>query len=119
MALAITDACINCGYCVTECPNDAIYEPGMHWTFSEGTSLEGEHVLTSGRVIDANQLQTPISTQYHFIVPEKCAECEGIADEPQCKSVCPDPASITVHSGFQETFDQLFRKQIQLNTKKL
>ncbi|ADE35424.1 4Fe-4S binding domain protein [Candidatus Karelsulcia muelleri DMIN] len=26
---------------------------------------------------------------YYFIVPEKCTECLGFYDEPQCASVCP------------------------------
>jgi len=27
MAIIITDECINCDACVSECPNNAIYEP--------------------------------------------------------------------------------------------
>lgn len=28
-------------------------------------------------------------TENYFIVPEKCTECLGFYDEPQCASVCP------------------------------
>ena len=35
----ITDECINCGACEPECPNTAIYEGGMEWTWAGGTSL--------------------------------------------------------------------------------
>ena len=41
MAIKITDECINCGACEPECPNNAIYEGGAEWKFSDGTSLKG------------------------------------------------------------------------------
>ena len=37
MAIMITDECINCGACEPECPNNAIYEGGATWKYSEGT----------------------------------------------------------------------------------
>ena len=41
MAIKITDECINCGACEPECPNNAIYDAGTAWRFSDGTNLEG------------------------------------------------------------------------------
>ena len=41
MAITITDECINCGACEPECPNNAIYEGGVEWRLSDGTSLHG------------------------------------------------------------------------------
>ena len=41
MAIMITDECINCGACEPECPNNAIYEGGVEWRFSDGTDLSG------------------------------------------------------------------------------
>ena len=41
MAIIITDECINCGACEPECPNNAIYDVGESWRFSDGTSLNG------------------------------------------------------------------------------
>jgi ferredoxin len=41
MAIMITDECINCGACEPECPNNAIYEGGAEWHYSDGTSLVG------------------------------------------------------------------------------
>ena len=41
MAIMITDECINCGACEPECPNNAIYEGGAEWKYSDGTSLKG------------------------------------------------------------------------------
>ncbi len=37
MAIMITDECINCGACEPECPNNAIYEGGAEWKYSDGT----------------------------------------------------------------------------------
>jgi len=41
MAIKITDECINCGACEPECPNNAIYDAGVTWKFSDGTALYG------------------------------------------------------------------------------
>ncbi|MEJ7671201.1 MAG: 4Fe-4S binding protein [Chitinophagaceae bacterium] len=41
MAIKITDECINCGACEPECPNNAIYEGGVEWAFSDGTTVKG------------------------------------------------------------------------------
>ena len=77
MAIIITDDCINCGACEPECPNNAIYEPGAEWRWSNGTNL------------DDDTEHEPISDEFYYIVPEKCTECKGFHDEPQCASVCP------------------------------
>lgn len=42
MEIRITDECINCRACESECPNNAIYEALENWTYGEGTTLEGE-----------------------------------------------------------------------------
>lgn len=93
----ITDACINCGYCEKECPNQAIYEPGMKWTLEEGTTITGMVYLENGRVVHAEELQEPKSNSYYFIVAEKCNNCIGDYKEPQCKLVCPDPESYRMY----------------------
>lgn len=115
MALMINDRCINCGYCEKECPNQAIYEPGMEWTLSEGTTLKGRFTLFNGRNVDVNDDHEPLSETHYFIVPEKCAECKNFYSEPQCLVVCPDPESIVVHPGYKETEAELTEKQALLN----
>ena len=40
MAIIITEECINCGACEPECPNNAIYEGGVEWRLSDGTSAK-------------------------------------------------------------------------------
>lgn len=89
MAIIITDECINCGACEPECPNTAIYEGAEEWRYKDGTSLTGDVVLPNGTAVDAEALQMPVSDEYYFIVPDKCTECKGFHDEPQCAAVCP------------------------------
>ena len=54
MAIMITDECINCGACEPECPNNAIYEGGVEWKYSEGTGLSGSATLAGGKTVDAD-----------------------------------------------------------------
>ncbi|MBK6264131.1 4Fe-4S dicluster domain-containing protein [Marivirga sp. S37H4] len=89
MAIMITDECINCGACEPECPNTAIYEGGVEWNWSGGTSLTNEVKLEDGTVVDANEMQEPISDEFYYIVSGKCTECTGFHEEPQCAAVCP------------------------------
>ena len=85
MSLLITDECINCDVCLPECPNDAIYfggdEVGARWS------------------------------EIYVIDGDKCTECVGHFDTPQCVEVCPvdcclpDPDRV-------ETDEQLLAKII-------
>lgn len=88
MAIMITDECINCGACEPECPNTAIYEGGVEWTWAGGTTLK-EVTLEDGTVVDANEKQEPVSDEFYYIVTDKCTECNGFHEEPQCAAVCP------------------------------
>ncbi len=83
MALMITDACINCGACEPECPNEAI---------SQGA-------------------------EYFEIDPEKCTECVGFYDEPQCVSVCPVDC-IVPNPDYKETKEELLEKFKRLHPDK-
>jgi len=89
MAIMITDECINCGACEPECPNNAIYEGGMEWAISDGTTLSGQFTLENGEVVSASDRNTPVSDDYYYIVSDKCTECVGFHEEPQCAAVCP------------------------------
>jgi len=75
MAYKITEDCIGCGACMSQCPNNAI---------SEGST----------------QMQ---------IDPNKCTECVGWYNEPQCASVCPVEAP-KPDPDRKETKDQLLAK---------
>ncbi|MCB0653657.1 MAG: 4Fe-4S dicluster domain-containing protein [Saprospiraceae bacterium] len=89
MAIIITDECINCGACEPECPNNAIYEGGEEWAMAQGTNLKGSFKLETGIIVEHDESQAPISEEYYYIVPDKCTECMGFHDEPQCAAVCP------------------------------
>ena len=114
MAIIITDECINCGACEPECPNTAIYEAAENWTFSEGTSLEGSIQLANGEIRQANKTQEPVSDEIYFIVPDKCTECKGFHDEPQCAAVCPVDCCVP-DEDHVETLEQLLQKQAFLH----
>lgn len=68
MALLITDDCISCGACLPECPNEAIFET------RSGAEAKGYHVGDGQGVGDA----------IYIITHERCTECVGHFDEPQC-----------------------------------
>ena len=89
MAIKITDDCINRGACEPECPNNAIYEGGVEWAVTDGTSVKGMFKLRDGSEIDAAAKNTPVNDEHYYITPEKCTECQGFHDEPQCAAVCP------------------------------
>jgi ferredoxin len=89
MAIMITDECINCGACEPECPNNAIYEGGIEWRIADGTTIKGSYTLKSGTVLEADAKQAPVADDYYYIVPDKCTECVGFHEEPQCAAVCP------------------------------
>jgi len=110
MAIIITDECINCGACEPECPNNAIYEGADEWRYSDGTSLEGDVVLTDGRKVDAGAVQAPVSDEIYYIVPDKCTECKGFHEEPQCAAVCPVDCCVP-DEDHVETEEQLLAKQ--------
>ncbi len=103
MSLIITAECINCGACEPVCPNNAIYAGGEPWSFSDGTTATGA-LEYHGGMAEVHAKQEALSDDLYFIVPEKCTECVGFFDEPQCVTVCPvdccvkDPA----HEELQE-----------------
>lgn len=89
MAIIITDECINCGACEPECPNNAIYEASEEWRYADGTELSGDVILPNGKEVNADEEQEPVSDEVYYIIPDKCTECKGFHDEPQCAAVCP------------------------------
>ncbi|GMV52468.1 MAG: ferredoxin [Ignavibacteria bacterium] len=107
MAIYITSDCINCGACEPECPNTAIYEAGAPWelagvTYNDSTS-------------PGNFSGDFFSTSVYYIVPDKCTECEGFYDEPQCAAVCPVDCCLPDPNN-PETKEQLLKKKEYLDT---
>lgn len=115
MAIKITDDCISCDACISECPNNAIYEPDQEWSYSEGTKLDGTVTLKSnGDEVDAGEEFEAKSDEFYFIITDKCTECQGFHDEPQCAAVCPTDACVP-DEDFEETEDQLLAKKAWLH----
>lgn len=112
MAIKITDECINCGACEPECPNNAIYEGGAEWRYSDGTGVRGTYKgHNSGEEVDADAPQTPKSMDVYFIVTDKCTECKGFHDEPQCAAVCPVDCCIKDEDNVESEAELLSKKQ--------
>ncbi len=101
MAIIITNDCIVCHACEPECPNNAIYDRGEQWAYSDGTALH-ELQLEDGSSISASEKFDPVTGgafgadgyEYYYIVPMKCTECKGFHEEPQCIAVCPTDACV-------------------------
>jgi ferredoxin len=110
MALMITEECINCGACEPECPNTAIYEPGVEWRFSDGTGLKGDIAFGDGNSQSADAMQKPISDEIYYIVPDKCTECTGFHEEPQCAAVCPVDCCVK-DPDYVESTEELLEKK--------
>jgi len=121
MAIIITDECINCGACEPECPNNAIYEGGVEWSMSEGTTVTGKVKLENGslkeganRMVDIDDEFEPIEEDYYYIVPDKCTECKGFHEEPQCAAVCPVDCCVP-DPDREETEETLLARQARLH----
>jgi ferredoxin len=110
----ITDECINCGACEPECPNNAIYEAGAEWRFSDKTSLTGMVKKMDGTEVDANAPQPPVSMDIYYIVTDKCTECVGFHDEPQCASVCPVDCCVD-DPNYRESKEELLAKKTYMH----
>lgn len=113
MAIIITDECINCGACEHECPNNAIYEGGVAWRFADGTSLLGE-VKTQMGTFGALEEQEPVSLDVYYIVADKCTECVGFHEEPQCAAVCPVDCCVD-DPDRRETKEELLAKKSNMH----
>lgn len=81
MSYIITSECINCGACEPECPNNAIYEGGASWELAGGTYGENDPAPSGATGF--------WSAEFFYVAPDKCTECKGFHDKPQCVEVCP------------------------------
>ena len=110
MAYQVTDSCINCGGCVSECPNNAIYEGGMKWSIAKGTKVKGQFTLHDGTIVEAEQRYPALEEDNSYIVMSKCTECVGFYDKPQCIEACSVDAIIK-YDLYIETEEQLLAKK--------
>jgi Fe-S-cluster-containing dehydrogenase component len=80
MAVIIDESCITCDACAQNCPVNAIVDD-MH---------------------------NPTGESRYYVQPEKCVECVGIYDDPQCAAICPSIGCITWDMPFTSEFDAHF-----------
>lgn len=111
MAIKITNECINCSSCESVCPNKAIYAGGIGWRLSDGTNAAGAFTLKNNTVIHADETQAALSPDTYYIVPDKCTECVGFHDTPQCASVCPIECCVPDEQRRESEFELLKRKE--------
>lgn len=114
MAIMITDECINCGACEPECPNTAIYEGGVEWAMAQGTGVSADYTLIDGKQVSPDDMNNPVSDDLYYIVTDKCTECVGWHEEPQCAAVCPVDCCVP-DPEHEETEDQLLAKKERLH----
>ncbi len=104
------EECIDCGACEPECPNNAIYEGGADWKYSDGTSLKGMIQTSSGIETMADDSNEPVDMDVYYIVSDKCTECVGFHDEPQCAAVCPVDCCVD-DPDYRESEEELLAKK--------
>lgn len=109
MALLITSECIACAACLPECPNEAIFENRSDCE-SKGYKLTGE--------AGGGQLSHATSDNIYVITYERCTECVGHFDEPQCAAVCPVSDCCISDPTYPEKADVLLAKAKSLNPDK-
>ena len=66
-----------------------------------------------GVEVDADAENDAVSDEFFYIVSDKCTECKGFHDEPQCASVCPVDCCIP-DGKHKETEDELLEKKAWL-----
>ncbi|QOG11254.1 4Fe-4S dicluster domain-containing protein [Arcobacter sp. FWKO B] len=97
MAVRITDECISCDACLSECPVEAIVDN------------------------DTN----PTEEDFYYVKPESCVECVGHADVPRCAEACPTEGAIVWDMPYTVEFNSYYldghesnKYKIRINKKK-
>jgi ferredoxin len=76
----------------------------------DGTDLKGTITTPMGNTYDADQEQPPVDMDVYYIVTDKCTECVGFHDEPQCAAVCPVDCCVD-DPDFRESEEELLKKK--------
>lgn len=92
MAVMITEECINCEACASECPVAAILE-------------------------DTND-RNPFDERF-YVKPETCVECVGHADTPRCVEACPTEGAIVWDMPYTVEFNEYYREGNEAGTYKI
>ena len=76
----------------------------------DGVTVAKEIELEDGSKLDASASNDPISSSVYYIVPDKCTECVGFHDEPQCAAVCPVDCCVD-DEDIRESKEELLAKK--------
>jgi len=97
MSVKITQECINCDACLSECPVAAILD----------------------------EEKNPTQEARYYVKPEACVECVGHADAPRCAEICPTEGAIVWDMPYTKEFNEYFLQgheegtyKIRINKKK-
>ena len=58
-------------------------------TQGAGNFLTKKEIQLAEPFVNAADKITPVSDEFYYISPDKCTECKGFHEEPQCAAVCP------------------------------
>lgn len=83
MAVMITDECISCDACASECPVAAI--------------------------LGEDNEKNPHGDKF-YVKPETCVECVGHADTPRCVEACPTEGAIVWDMPYTLAFNDYFKE---------
>ena len=115
--------CTGCHMCELACSayHEGAYRPSVARLYAEVNPttgvIKGHTCLQSG--CSKCQEACPndaisAGDMLYLIDPERCTECVGAEEEPQCKLVCPADC-ISVNPDFVETPEQLMKKYQDLH----
>lgn len=103
MALMINNNCIACDACLPVCPNQAIFDK------RSAAEERGCHVGERQGLDDS----------IYVITYERCTECVGHFDEPQCASACPIGDCCVPDPDRSESRETLLERAERVNPNKV
>ena len=66
--------------------------------------------MVNGIIVNADSPQRAINDEVYYISPDKCTECKGFHEEPQCAAVCPVDCCVPDLNNIEST-EILLEKQ--------
>ena len=86
-----------------------LYLRGKAWS-DRARVLNIDITLLSGEATSADKDNAPGDMDVYYIVTDKCTECVGFHDEPQCAAVCPVDCCVD-DPDHRESEEQLLAKK--------
>jgi hypothetical protein len=72
--------------------------------------LKGDITTLKGENVNADEAHNPVAMDVYYIVSDKCTECVGFHDEPQCAAVCPVDCCIDDENHRESKEDLMAKK---------